>query len=160
MFSQMHHCFTSDSQLTTMSGAEPPYGSGFPSNLSPASQQQVAGDMHLNYNADGTAIYKAVAAAVSPTYHQPGNGSVHGGEVGPGLTGEPVKRKRGRPRKYAPDGGLTQSSAQVPAVAAVHSSGFTSSPAVGMASATAGKKKGRGRPPGSGRKQQTAVVGK
>ncbi|XP_030523700.1 AT-hook motif nuclear-localized protein 10-like isoform X2 [Rhodamnia argentea] len=150
-----------------MSGADPPYGSGLPSNPSPASQQQVVGDMRLNYNADGAAVYKPVAAAVSPTYHQPGNGSVHGDEIGLGLTGEPVKRKRGRPRKYAPDGGgpaslgLAPSPSQVlplPPPPPAHSGGFASPPAVGMAQPTAGRK-GRGRPPGSGRKHRMAAVG-
>ncbi|KAK3413655.1 AT-hook motif nuclear-localized protein 10 isoform X2 [Eucalyptus grandis] len=121
-----------------MSGAEPPYGSGLPGNPSPTSQQQVASNMRLSYSTDGTAVYKPVAA-VSPTYHQPGNGSVHGDETGPGLTGEPVKRKRGRPRKYSPDGG------------------FASPPAGGAAPTKAGRR-GRGRPRGSGNKPRVDTV--
>ncbi|KAJ9550077.1 hypothetical protein OSB04_022620 [Centaurea solstitialis] len=62
-----------------------------------------------------------------------------------------VKKKRGRPRKYGPDGshmalGLTPTAASV-AVAA--------SPG----SVTPTQKKNRGRPPGSGRKQRLANVG-
>ncbi|KAF8029196.1 hypothetical protein BT93_E1765 [Corymbia citriodora subsp. variegata] len=132
-----------------MSGAEPSYGSGLPSNPNPTSEQQPVGDMRLSYDADGTAVYRPVAAA-SPTYHQPGNGSVHGDEIAPRLTGEPVKRKRGRPRKYAPDG---SGPAQVPPRPAAHSSGLASPSAGGVAPPKAGKK-GRGRPRGSGKKHQ------
>ncbi|KAK8998352.1 hypothetical protein V6N11_083743 [Hibiscus sabdariffa] len=58
---------------------------------------------------------------------------------------ETVKRKRGRPRKYGPDG--TVSLALTPA-SATH-----------PATVTPGQKRGRGRPPGSGRKQQLASLG-
>lgn len=64
------------------------------------------------------------------------------------ATGEPVKRKRGRPRKYGPDG--TVSLALTPAPPATHH---------GVVS-TQGQKRGRGRPPGSGKKQQLASSGK
>ncbi|GMI76329.1 AT-hook motif nuclear localized protein 5 [Hibiscus trionum] len=61
---------------------------------------------------------------------------------------EPVKKKRGRPRKYAPDGqvslGLLPMSARPK-----HSSGPDAS----------GQKRNRGRPPGTGRKQQLAALG-
>ncbi|KAG6537766.1 hypothetical protein ZIOFF_002863 [Zingiber officinale] len=60
---------------------------------------------------------------------------------------EPMKKKRGRPRKYGPDGsmslGLTPSSA----------SGYSNSPG---SDPTA---KRRGRPPGSGKKQQLDALG-
>ncbi|KAK8521993.1 hypothetical protein V6N12_066563 [Hibiscus sabdariffa] len=55
---------------------------------------------------------------------------------------ETVKRKRGRPRKYGPNG--TVSLALTPASAATH---------------PASQKRGRGRPPGTGRKQQLASLG-
>lgn len=59
--------------------------------------------------------------------------------------GEPVRRKRGRPRKYGPDGKVSlalnpTSSAPPP----------TTTPT---------QKRGRGRPPGTGRKQQLASIG-
>eukprot|EP00249_Psilotum_nudum_P021451 c28110_g1_i1 orf=488-1669(+) len=57
---------------------------------------------------------------------------------------EPTKRKRGRPRKYGPDG--------IIALAAVPLSTATMS-------VTPSQKRGRGRPPGSGRKQQLAAIG-
>lgn len=59
---------------------------------------------------------------------------------------EPAKRKRGRPRKYGPDG--TVSLALSSSV----------SPHSGNISPT--QKRGRGRPPGTGRKQQLTSVGK
>ena len=64
-------------------------------------------------------------------------------------SGEPVKRKRGRPRKYAPDG-------QVSLGLSPMSVGSKLSP--GMSSLTPRRR--RGRPPGSGRKQQLAQLGK
>ena len=67
--------------------------------------------------------------------------SPHGVKVGApsgAPPGEPVKRKRGRPRKYGPDG---PSSSSNPGT---------------MQS----QKRGRGYPSGSGKKQQLASVGK
>ncbi|XP_022970133.1 AT-hook motif nuclear-localized protein 5-like [Cucurbita maxima] len=63
-------------------------------------------------------------------------------------SGEPVKRKRGRPRKYAPDG-------QVSLGLSPMSVGSKLSP--GMSLLTPRRR--RGRPPGSGRKQQLAQLG-
>ncbi|KAH7437176.1 hypothetical protein KP509_05G059800 [Ceratopteris richardii] len=58
---------------------------------------------------------------------------------------EPVfKRKRGRPRKYGPDGSMALALISHPTV------GNTASPI---------PKRGRGRPPGSGRKQQLEALG-
>ncbi|KAL4324538.1 hypothetical protein GQ457_11G023620 [Hibiscus cannabinus] len=63
---------------------------------------------------------------------------------------EPVKKKRGRPRKYAPDGqvslGLLPMSAKP-----------KPKPSSGMDAS--GQKRNRGRPPGTGRKQQLAALG-
>lgn len=60
---------------------------------------------------------------------------------------QPVRRKRGRPRKYGPDGAM--SLALLPK---------SSTPPVNVTPTT--QKRGRGRPPGSGRKQQIASLGK
>ncbi|KAL5727507.1 hypothetical protein ACHQM5_000694 [Ranunculus cassubicifolius] len=64
------------------------------------------------------------------------------------TSGEPVKRKRGRPRKYGPDGG-GMSLALSP----------MASPPPGPSSLSPSQKRGRGRPPGTGRKQQLASLG-
>ncbi|XP_027115160.1 AT-hook motif nuclear-localized protein 9-like [Coffea eugenioides] len=59
--------------------------------------------------------------------------------------GEPVRRKRGRPRKYGPDGKVSL---------ALNPTSSTPPPTT-----TPTQKRGRGRPPGSGRKQQLASIG-
>lgn len=61
------------------------------------------------------------------------------------VPGESVKRKRGRPRKYGPDGAVSLA--------------LTPSPASHPGALTQGQKRGRGRPPGSGKKQQLASLG-
>lgn len=65
---------------------------------------------------------------------------------GAASTGEPAKRKRGRPRKYGADGSV--SLALTPTTPASHPGTV---PQV--------QKRGRGRPPGSGKKQQLASFG-
>ncbi|OIT20974.1 PREDICTED: AT-hook motif nuclear-localized protein 5-like [Nicotiana attenuata] len=74
------------------------------------------------------------------------NMSVVASSVSPG--GDPVKKKRGRPRKYGPDGGAKMSLGLSP---------LSSSPSTG--SITPGPKRAKGRPPGSGWKQQLAPLG-
>lgn len=66
-------------------------------------------------------------------------------------TGEPVKKKRGRPRKYVQDANTT-------AVSLVLSP-LSSPPQNPDSSPTPTHKRGRGRPPGSGKKQQLAYHG-
>lgn len=61
-------------------------------------------------------------------------------------SGDPVRRKRGRPRKYGPDGTV-----------ALALSPMSSTPP--STAATPTLKRGRGRPPGTGRKQQLASLG-
>ncbi|KAK6251302.1 hypothetical protein SCA6_005307 [Theobroma cacao] len=62
--------------------------------------------------------------------------------------GEPVKKKRGRPRKYAPDGQVSLGLLPMPA-----------KPKPSSGSDASGQKRCRGRPPGTGRKQQLATLG-
>ncbi|KAE9595533.1 hypothetical protein Lal_00030721 [Lupinus albus] len=64
-------------------------------------------------------------------------------------SGEPVKRKRGRPRKYGTDGTVSLTLTPSPKPA--------SHP--GTLTQTQSQKRGRGRPAGSGKKQQLASVG-
>lgn len=77
--------------------------------------------------------------------------SAHGVNVGAPTgapPGEPVKRKRGRPRKYGTDGSVSLALTPTP----------TSSSHPGALSQS--QKRGRGRPPGTGKKQQLASLGK
>lgn len=120
-------------------------------------------NMRLAFSADGSAVYKPVVAMdTSSTYQTSGSGGGGGGStLQPNLNlgGEPLKRKRGRPRKYGSEDSKTPPS-QPPST--VLSGGFPSSPppSVAPSSLSSTKKKGRGRPPGSGCKQQgSAGVG-
>ncbi|KAK8718334.1 hypothetical protein V6N13_045571 [Hibiscus sabdariffa] len=84
-----------------------------------------------------------------PVESSPGVTTPHSVNVGtPSAVppSETVKRKRGRPRKYGLDG--TVSLALTPAASATHPGTVTPS-----------QKRGRGRPPGTGRKQQLASLG-
>lgn len=91
-------------------------------------------------------------AASSSSFHieNPSQNFPHGRAMAVALPGsEPVKKKRGRPRKYAPDGanmglGLSPMSAPKPSSALVVSPG---------------EKARRGRPPGTGWKQKLAPLG-
>ncbi|XP_057975570.1 AT-hook motif nuclear-localized protein 10 [Malania oleifera] len=149
---------------------------------SPVVQSQpVIQNMRLAFSADGTAVYKPVPGA-SPPYNQSpppvGSEAPAGGATvpqGPALNmnasgGESMKRKRGRPRKYGPDGtmGLALTPVQPPAALNVAQSGgsggaFPSPPAAAPSSAGAvtqsGSKKARGRPPGSSKKHQMEALG-
>ncbi|KAG6783545.1 hypothetical protein POTOM_009199 [Populus tomentosa] len=161
--------------------------------------QPVIQNMRLAFSADGAAVYKPITTATttpaaSPNY-QPGGveGSAVGDSVSPhwinvgGSGGDPMKRKRGRPRKYGPDGTMALAIASAPqsvAVTPLTSSGLSSPPAqaqvqplvptpspgsdVGVAGpavalggsvSLTGVKKARGRPPGSSKKQQLDALG-
>eukprot|EP01018_Ginkgo_biloba_P032294 Gb_40521 [translate_table: standard] len=85
----------------------------------------------------------------SPPYHSDSTTAVVSQginvSIGTGMQRvEPVKRKRGRPRKYGPDGSMALALAPL-------------SSAPGLFSPS--QKRGRGRPPGSGKKQQLAALG-
>ncbi|XP_023767403.1 AT-hook motif nuclear-localized protein 10 [Lactuca sativa] len=124
-------------------------------------------NIRLTYNADGTPSYthmvQPTSSSPTPDYNNPNGINDGGGDSGENnhalavTTGinvngnDVVKRKRGRPRKYAPDG-------STPPAAALHGpaagqSGDFSSPAPSSG------KRPRGRPPGSGNKQQPAASG-
>jgi len=72
-----------------------------------------------------------------------------GGGSAMSSSGEAVKKKRGRPRKYGPDSG-TVSLRLSPLSATANSTPGSGNPS---------EKRPRGRPPGSGRKQQLANLG-
>lgn len=115
-------------------------------------------NMRLSYTSDGAALYKpppvhystepAVVAppiTVAPPPQQQQN-------VNTNVMGEAVKKKRGRPRKYGPDGSMGLLTLTSPPRLA--SGGPISSPSQNVASSASGSspKKGRGRPPGSKKK--------
>ncbi|CAI9771775.1 unnamed protein product [Fraxinus pennsylvanica] len=80
----------------------------------------------------------------SPNYHR----SITKGDFSSVSTsGDSVKKKRGRPRKYGPDGANMTLALSPMSAATPSTGGITSS------------EKKRGRPPGSGRKQQLAPLG-
>lgn len=81
--------------------------------------------------------------------------NVGGGPLATLPSAEPVvKRKRGRPRKYGPDGTVSLALSPTPSSTAGSVLG------IGSGSSTPLQKRSRGRPPGSGRKQQLASLGK
>ncbi|XP_052196333.1 AT-hook motif nuclear-localized protein 10-like isoform X2 [Diospyros lotus] len=140
-------------------------------NSEPQSSQPSAGlmaTMRLAFSADGTAMYKPVmpqtpphsTSATPPPPFQAG-GDASAVAVAPlcinATGGEQTKRKRGRPRKYGLDGTmapfLTSPPPRQTEVA------FQSSGALPAVTSPPSGKKPRGRPPGSGRKQNVAAMG-
>lgn len=106
-------------------------------SMSPLSNPAV----HFHSNTGGSLTVPTLPLDTSSTM------SAHGVNVGPTSAmqqGEPVRRKRGRPRKYGHDGSV--SLALSPSM---------SNPASIMRPA----QKWRGRPPGTGRKQQLSSLG-
>lgn len=95
-----------------------------------------------------------------------GSSSPTGGAGGSGFNIEPAKKKRGRPRKYSPDGagssialGLSPTPVTPisSAVGLADSGGGVGSGGGGTLSSETPAKKHRGRPPGSGKKQLDAL---
>lgn len=149
----------------------------FPSSAgvqkSPAQAPPTIQSMRLAYTQDGTAIYKPIsstspsptplAAAAAAAPHQGGGGG-SAGSVTEGSSpatlhglsiniGEPVKKKRGRPRKYGPDGAMALALNPTSAAGSMPPGGFSSSVNSDPT------KKVKGRPPGSGKKPQMAALG-
>ncbi|CAM0903098.1 unnamed protein product [Alopecurus aequalis] len=98
------------------------------------------------------AMYRSDSA--TPGMQQPPGSVGAGAIVISGSGGELVKKKRGRPRKYGPDGTLGMGSK--PAAGAATEAGRQSGGA-GSNSNSDGKR--RGRPPGSGKKKQLDALG-
>lgn len=142
-------------------------------NTPPASSQPITHTIRLSNSSDGTAVYKPLAGSSTP--FQPatsGGGATVDGQASVAIVphnlnvnvGETVKKKRGRPRKYGPDGaialGLTPVAAPRPAAVASQATGTFSPPShtPGPASPSS-LKKARGRPPGPSKKQQMEALG-
>ncbi|KAF9668944.1 hypothetical protein SADUNF_Sadunf14G0056100 [Salix dunnii] len=109
------------------------------SNLNTLSNTNVAFQPNIGANTMGSTFPMEHPVAIPP------QGVNVGAPSAMPPSSEPVKRKRGRPRKYGPDG----------AVSLALSSSLSTHPG----SITPTQKRGRGRPPGTGRKQQLASLG-
>lgn len=145
-----------------------------------SSREQFTLDVHktppaqnvlLGYSANGTAVYSGsggggggspAAASASAAATVPHNVNVGG----------TVKRKRGRPRKYGPNGAMTLSLTPPVPPATIPQSAGTFSPPLqppppsvplggsgGGSESHSSLKKVRGRPPGSSKKQQMEALG-
>ncbi|GLU00665.1 hypothetical protein SLE2022_180140 [Rubroshorea leprosula] len=110
---------------------------GSPSGLHSLSNLNV--QYHSSINPIGSTLPVEPSTAISPHSNVAASSAV--------PLGETVKRKRGRPRKYGPDGTVSLALASSPAT---HP---------GLGAVTPNQKRGRGRPLGSGRKQQLASLG-
>ncbi|RRT53855.1 hypothetical protein BHM03_00031269 [Ensete ventricosum] len=88
----------------------------------------------------------------SPPAASSHGGGGGGGQGEGGIQVESVKRKRGRPRKYGPVGSVALALSPV-------SSSAPPDTVIGSGSGVPAQKRGRGRPPGTGRKQQLASLG-
>lgn len=136
-----------------LSGSAPYYaqrgiavsGSGTQSGLHgspgihPMSNPNLSFQSNIGGSSVGSTLPVEPSSAISP----------HGVNMGaPSVvpSGEPVKRKRGRPRKYGPDGTVSLA--------------LSPSPSSNPGLVTPPQKRGRGRPPGTGKKQQLASFGK
>ncbi|KAJ6306151.1 hypothetical protein OIU78_021473 [Salix suchowensis] len=138
------------SETGVMTSREPFSVTGLQQKTAVQSQPFIQ-NLRLDFSADDAALYKPITtvttpSAASPTY-QPGGGEGSAGEavvsphginvnMGGGSGGESMKRKRGRPRKYGPDGTMAlalASAAQPIAVTQPTSTatggGFSSPPA-------------------------------
>ncbi|KAF3320120.1 putative lysozyme-like protein [Carex littledalei] len=145
----------------------------------PVQSQSPLQSMRLSYAPDGTAIYKPVLSPSQTPPFQPstGSGSAAAPSSGPttvpssgggngtsshGLSismgGEVVKKKRGRPRKYGPDRGISLGLVQQQSGSGQTAEGFSSPMASGagkpVSSAPPDGMKKRGRPLGSTNKKQ------
>uniref|UniRef100_A0A0A9DWA4 AT-hook motif nuclear-localized protein n=1 Tax=Arundo donax TaxID=35708 RepID=A0A0A9DWA4_ARUDO len=136
--------------------------------------------VRMAYTTDGTPVFAPVSSSAAPPVYQP-QGAAHGasmsaaavtggnGTAAPPGMGEPMaKKKRGRPRKYGPNGSM--SLALVPASAGTDSpampqgssgpfSPAASNPANPVPAASPDGVKKRGRPKGSTNKPRMDAIG-
>uniref|UniRef100_A0A5B7AKM6 AT-hook motif nuclear-localized protein n=1 Tax=Davidia involucrata TaxID=16924 RepID=A0A5B7AKM6_DAVIN len=134
-----------------MVGPPHSYTPNLPNNTSPM----------INSNSAANAMmfpFNSAASQPLDSLNSPfGDGSESSGLRPGGFSIEPARKKRGRPRKYSPDGNIALGLAPTPAVHV---------PSVGHADSTGGgsgtpssdpAKRSRGRPPGAGKKQLDAL---
>ncbi|XP_022769448.1 AT-hook motif nuclear-localized protein 10-like isoform X2 [Durio zibethinus] len=171
----------SGSEAGVMTSREP-YSLGM-QRKSPVASRPMIQNIRLAFSADGTAVYKPITSS-SPTYQRTScGGGAEGFAGGPTVTqgqghavnmstgNKPLKRKRGRPRNYGPDGTMPLALIPAPSSASVAQSntnsgggggGFPSSPpppSGGSAFSPTSAKKAMGRPPGSEKKHQLEALG-
>lgn len=140
------------------------------------SQAHLDQSMRMAYSTDGSAtVYRPVGSSAQP--YNPVPTGVAAVKNATNLNSGEQKRKRGRPRKYGPDGsmsmGMTSAQRPVgvsppPPTSGTFSQSMASpssvatppqpQPALG-GSASPSSKKGRGRPRGSSNKQQKETMG-
>ncbi|XP_020598526.1 AT-hook motif nuclear-localized protein 9 isoform X2 [Phalaenopsis equestris] len=125
-------------------------------NLSPSFAIQTSA-MGVPGGFGGGATQGSAFQASSPPTIAPHTVNIGPGGIGVGVgQGEQVKRKRGRPRKYGPDGSVSLALSPLSSPTSVSG---TSAGLLGSGSGMPSQKRGRGRPPGTGRKQQLASLG-
>ncbi|KAM0935657.1 putative AT-hook motif nuclear-localized protein [Dioscorea sansibarensis] len=101
--------------------------------------------MRLSFNHIPSNVSKSIDSPGS-LFHGDGMQGIRPGMLN--MSGEPVKRKRGRPRKYGPDGSMALALSPMPSASTYSNN---------QQSESTGKR--RGRPPGSGKKQQLNALG-
>ncbi|CAM0144927.1 unnamed protein product [Urochloa decumbens] len=122
-----------------------------------------------NMNMSATAILSSIGggslagmqfqmdAAPPPLLHNSAMGSGSASATVPPAPAEPVKRKRGRPRKYGPDGTMKAAQQQHHLVSAPPRMGSSMTDMLGAQGMDdPAQKKRRGRPPGTGKKHHTS----
>ncbi|KAK6918394.1 PPC domain, partial [Dillenia turbinata] len=109
--------------------------------IRPLSNANMPYQSNIGGSSIGSTLQAESSSAISPHAH---GINVSAPSAMPPI--EPVKRKRGRPRKYGPDGNVSLALSP-------------SSTSRGVVNSTSNQKRGRGRPPGTGRKQQLAPFG-
>ena len=123
------------------SGSQPP-GLHAPSGFRPLSNTGIPSQPNVRNNSN---IGSSFSVEPSRANFPHGTRMV----VSPGMpSSEPVKKKRGRPRKYGPDGPYS-----------LRLSSMSATQNLTPGSAPPGPKRSRGRPRGTGRKQQLANLG-
>lgn len=133
----------------------------------PGSVTSSQSGLHMTAQPGGRSISNLVASLTAPPssigaaafqVESPPAVSSHGGVgLGEGVSqAESVKRRRGRPRKYGPDGSVALALSPISS-SAPYGSVIGSSSASESGAPT--QKRGRGRPPGTGRKQLLASLG-
>ncbi|KAK9266909.1 hypothetical protein L1049_027168 [Liquidambar formosana] len=126
------------------------YGTSLPNNssmISPNSAATMMPNPRFPFNSMVTSASKPMDS-LNTMYD---GGSASSGLRPGGFNIDPAKKKRGRPRKYAPDGNIALGLSPTPIASVVHEESSHTPSSEPQA------KKNRGRPPGTGKKQLDAL---